>query len=249
MTTLIFPTFENKEAGRWAPDGRGNGTHVAVGGPLPPAQLSKEEKAAKKAAEKEAKAAEKAAKDKAKAMKAIIKEGGKKGVEIAGAADMGGLDFFCTNMNEPKGVVENMIASMHAMNKEPDPEEEEMKGGSGHVGKMIFSGTDECDNAQCVAVAYVPEDKQGKVNAKEWMEHVLAQYPPTGELVGEANAGWAVGIVKHVPDQGRFLLKDKDTMLPTAREYLKSKGAIPEKEQDDDDDMDWLGDAEEEIEW
>ena len=26
----------------------------------------------------------------------VIKEGGKKGVEIEGASDMGGLEFFCT---------------------------------------------------------------------------------------------------------------------------------------------------------
>ena len=33
----------------------------------------------------------------------IIKEGGKKGVEIEGASDMGGLDFFCTTMELPDG--------------------------------------------------------------------------------------------------------------------------------------------------
>merc|ERR1712087_542651 len=31
-----------------------------------------------------------------KKMKKVIKEGGKRGVEIEGAADMGGLQFFCT---------------------------------------------------------------------------------------------------------------------------------------------------------
>ena len=31
----------------------------------------------------------------------IVKEGGKKGVEIEGASDMGGLDFFCTTMELP----------------------------------------------------------------------------------------------------------------------------------------------------
>merc|ERR1711920_382937 len=36
-----------------------------------------------------------------KKMKKIIKEGGKRGVEIEGAADMGGLQFFCTTMDEP----------------------------------------------------------------------------------------------------------------------------------------------------
>merc|ERR1712232_1364744 len=113
---------------------------------------------------------------------------------------MGGLDFFCSNMKEPKGNVDLLIASMNAMNKEIDPNDEEAKGGAGHVGKMIFSPTDECDDAQVAAVAYVPADKQGTVNAKEWMENVLSQHAPTGKLVGEANAGWAVGVVTHSPD-------------------------------------------------
>merc|ERR1711862_80495 len=112
---------------------------------------------------------------------------------------MGGLEFFCSNMKEPKGNLDLLIASMNAMNKEPDPEEEEMKGGSGHVGKMIFSSSDEGDDAQCAAVGYVPADKQGKINAKEWMEEVMKSFQPTGVIVGEANAGWACAIVKHSP--------------------------------------------------
>ena len=32
------------------------------------------------------------------------RQGGKKGVEIEGASDMGGLDFFCTTMDLPDGV-------------------------------------------------------------------------------------------------------------------------------------------------
>lgn len=33
-----------------------------------------------------------------KKLKTVLKEGGKRGVEIEGAADMGGLQFFCTMM-------------------------------------------------------------------------------------------------------------------------------------------------------
>lgn len=46
---------------------------------------------------------EKAAKDKAKLIAKVVKEGGKKGVEIEGAADMGGLEFFCTTIESPEG--------------------------------------------------------------------------------------------------------------------------------------------------
>lgn len=34
----------------------------------------------------------------------MIKEGGKRGVEIEGAADMGGLMFFCTSVDQPEAL-------------------------------------------------------------------------------------------------------------------------------------------------
>ena len=71
----------------------------------------------------EAKAAADAKKAADKALKALIKEGGKKGVEIEGASDMGGLDFFCTTMELPDGDVELLLMSMDAMNavRAPSP--------------------------------------------------------------------------------------------------------------------------------
>merc|ERR1712117_835162 len=87
-------------------------------------------------AEKSAEDLEKERKDK---LKKVIKEGGKRGVEIVGAADMGGLQFFCTAVDFPDGDVELLVESMRAMNAKSDPREEERKGGSGHIGKMIFS--------------------------------------------------------------------------------------------------------------
>jgi formiminotetrahydrofolate cyclodeaminase len=51
----------------------------------------------------EEKTAAQAAKDAEKLRAKVIKEGGKKGVEIEGASDMGGLDFFCTTMELPEG--------------------------------------------------------------------------------------------------------------------------------------------------
>merc|ERR1719291_950836 len=87
---------------------------------------------------------EKPPEDPAKKLKKVIKEGGKRGVEIEGAADMGGLQFFCTSVDEPEGDVELLEKCVGAMNAKSDPTEEERKGGSGHVDKMIFSaGTEQ----------------------------------------------------------------------------------------------------------
>ena len=68
-----------------------------------------------------------------------LKEGGKKGVEIEGASDMGGLDFFCTTIESPDGDVDLLQMAMTAMNAEPVEGAEDRKGCSGRVGKMVFS--------------------------------------------------------------------------------------------------------------
>ena len=73
-----------------------------------------------------------------KLLKTVIKEGGKKGVEIEGAAEMGGLDFLCTTIESPEGDRSLLLTAMQAMNANPDPLAEERKGCSGFVGKMIF---------------------------------------------------------------------------------------------------------------
>merc|ERR1712129_422324 len=116
---------------------------------------------------------EKMKKDK---LKKVIKEGGKRGVEIEGAADMGGLQFFCTAVELPDGDLELLLESMTAMNHKSDPTEEERKGGSGHIGKMIFSA----GTQQLAIVAYVPEEKQSVLSCEDWLQVVLGIH--SGEI-------------------------------------------------------------------
>merc|ERR1719436_2133559 len=104
-----------------------------------------------------------------KKLKKVIKEGGKRGVEIDGAADMGGLQFFCTSVDEPEGDLELLKTCMDAMNAESDPTEEERKGGSGRIGKMIFSAGDH----QLAILAYVPDALKDSIDATEWLKKVL----------------------------------------------------------------------------
>merc|ERR1712086_366215 len=116
-------------------------------------KAKKEQGDAPEEAEKEMTPGEKAEARK-KQLKKVIKEGGKRGVEIEGAADMGGLQFFCTSVDEPDGDLALLDMCMKAMNQENKPDEEERKGCSGHVGKMIFSaGVD-----QLALVAYLPKE-------------------------------------------------------------------------------------------
>jgi len=216
------------------------------------------EKEEAKAADPAADAA-KAAKEREKFLAKVIKEGGKKGVEIEGASDMGGLDFFCTTMELPEGDLEYLELSMLAMNAEPDPEAEDRKGCSGHIGKMIFSASVE----QLALVAYVPAGEfnksADKVDVTAWMNHVLDAIKPgevtkpafstisripdkkTGDILtgtdGKINGKVVVAVAKSNPEAGKFALKDKDAAMAAAFAYLRSKGAFPEDNDEDSDEM------------
>merc|ERR1711870_147190 len=163
---------------------------------------AQEKKEAEKAKEPEA---PKPPEDPAKKMKKVIKEGGKRGVEIEGAADMGGLQFFCTSVDEPEGDIELLVQCVNAMNAKSDPTEEERKGGSGHIGKMVFSAGLE----QLAIVAYVPEAKQGELVCEEWLSAVLANFG--GQVVSSAK-DVCTGVVKTDSDKNVFPLKIREPM-------------------------------------
>jgi hypothetical protein len=198
---------------------------------------------ATKEAAKEERAAMEAAKAREKLVKGVVKEGGKKGVEIEGASDMGGLDFFCTTMELPEGDVELLSLAMDAMNAEPDPEAEDRKGCSGHVGKMIFSAGVE----QLALVAYVPDKAHNKsaekVDVAEWMTSVLkavggtVMMKPPAPATSPAGGAYVIAVIKGDKEAGKFPLKDKDAAMAAAFSYLRSKGAFPEDNDDDSDEM------------
>jgi len=190
---------------------------------------SKDKKEKNKPAQEEAPPAEedleKARKDK---LKKVIKEGGKRGVEIEGAADMGGFQFFCTAVEFPDGDEEMLFESMEAMNAKSDENAEERKGGSGHIGKMIFSAGAE----QLAVVAYVPEEKQSTLSCEEWLKAVLGSQ--AGELM-KAASDICIGRVKTDADKGIFPLKIREPMILEANNFLRRKGLFPEDDSDDDE--------------
>jgi hypothetical protein len=192
---------------------------------------TKEIKKAKEAQDKKKaeEPAEKAPEDPAKKLKKVLKEGGKRGVEIEGAADMGGLQFFSTSVDEPDGDVDLLRKSMEAMNAKSDPTEEERKGGSGHVGKMIFSAGTE----QLAIVAYVPEAKQAELSCEEWINKVLAAQP-NGKLVQSAK-DICTGFIPADPNKGIFPLKFRESLIMESNNFLRAKGLFPDADDDSEE--------------
>jgi len=196
-----------------------------------------------------------------KLLKTVMKEGGKRGVEIEGAADMGGLKFFCTVIDKPDGDVTLLIESVKAMNAKSDPSEEERKGGAGKLGKMIFS----CSADKLAIVAYCPKDQsddfeksEGKEGscATQWLKKVLATILGSEEQAtlmhkeGRAEVKNFEGISEHnwasvsvVPsadekeNKNLFPMKIRDPAITAANAYLKERGLFPDDDSDDDDEV------------
>merc|ERR1712137_989221 len=161
-------------------------------------------------------------------LKKVVKEGGKRGVEIEGAADMGGLEFFCTSVDEPDGDMDLLLECMKAMNAKSDPNEEERKGGSGHIGKMIFSA----GTSQLAMVAYLPEAKEGAIDCIEWLKATFASNG--GEVLDGSTPMLAKGVIAADPEKGKFPLKIKEPSITEAINYLKAKGVFPDQDDSDD---------------
>jgi len=195
-----------------------------------------QEKKEKEGAEKPEEEKEKPKEDPDKKLKKVIKEGGKRGVEIEGAADMGGLQFFCTSVDEPEGDCDLLLKSVEAMNEKSDPTEEERKGGSGAIGKMVFSaGTD-----QLAMVAYVPEDKQGKgeggaLVCEEWLQKLCSMWD--GGKVTTSGKTYSVGIIPTNGEKNIFPLKIRESLILEANNFLRKLKLFPEDNGDDSDEM------------
>jgi hypothetical protein len=168
-----------------------------------------------------------------KKMKKIVKEGGKRGVEIEGAADMGGLQFFCTMVEEPQGDADFLYESLKAMNFKSDPSEEERKGGSGRIGKMLVSKSQ--DDSKLALAAYCPPSKQDQLKADDWMNDILKALGGGTLIYGDASTAKAE--IANDSEKGLFVMKLKDNAITESINYLKSKGLFPDKTDDSDDEF------------
>jgi len=188
---------------------------------------------------------------KAKALAKIHKMGGKRGVEIEGQADLGGLQFFCNAMNDaPFGAdLDTLVEGVRAMNFESDPSEEERKGGSGKIGKAIFSSD---DSALCI-VAYVPSEKSQACDAVEWLKEICLKCMQNSSTAGCDSATFKAVVeasvaaggkatfakAKIVTDSGKglFPIKMKDAAIGAAYAYLRERDLFPTDDDEDDDDF------------
>lgn len=153
----------------------------------------------------------------AKLVKAAVKEGGKKGVDISGLSDMGGVKFYHLALESCEGNVHLIKAAMEGMNVEVDETADERKGGAGDIGKMLLSAS----NTELILYCHVPDHLQSTLTPAAWMaevgKHVDAE-------VKETTKNTVLAVAKGNPDKQRYPLKMRDLVSGVGYQFLRQKG-------------------------
>lgn len=160
-----------------------------------------------------------------------MKEGGKKGIDLSGVADMGGVSFFNLAVESADGDMVLLEEVLKGANMEVDETAEERKGGAGELGKIFLSAGD----AALAIIAHVPKalGEAKNVTVKEWVTALTA--PLSGvEVVGESDEVMKV-IVKADTQKGAFPLKMRDEAISAGVAFLRQKGLLPANDSSDDE--------------
>lgn len=188
--------------------------------------MSKKEKAA---AEK----AEKAAKEEEKKQKAAIKEGGKKGQDLIGMCDLGGMKYFTVAMEKCEGRWDLLEAAMGGACKEVDEGGDDRKGGAGGLGVCFMS----CDEKNdCKMLMHVPKELQSTLSIEEWAKTMVEDPAVLGEIVSVSDDGETLkAIAKTNVDKQLFPLKQRDAAINASFAMLRKKGLVADDDSDEDD--------------
>jgi hypothetical protein len=152
-----------------------------------------------------------------KLLKSAKKEGNKLGIDLVGASEMGGTEFFCTTIVNAEGHFDLLTAAKDSMLEEL----------TASVGVILVSAGVPTLSCWCV----VPEDKADVVPADEWLG--TAVKAAGGELHEGATKTHASAVIH--PKEGEFAIKLKDTLIAAALNVLRAKGKLADDSSDSGD--------------
>jgi len=213
-------------------------------------QAKKEAKMAAKAAAK-AKAAEdaknapaepkmskeekKAADAAAKATKAAHKEGGKKGQDLCGMNEMGGMAYFTVTMENCEGKWDLVETAMKAANTPVDESGDERKGGAQNLAKCFLSAD---AGAHVLLLFSAPLGAQTELTLKDWADEMLGSPEVRGEILETTEVDGVTqikAIAKQNSEYELFPLKQRDAAINTSFAMLKKLKLVMEEEEEEVD--------------
>eukprot|EP00919_Chromeraceae_sp_WS-2016_P037710 GHVR01090037.1.p1 GENE.GHVR01090037.1~~GHVR01090037.1.p1 ORF type:complete len:175 (+),score=62.92 GHVR01090037.1:43-567(+) len=171
-----------------------------------------------------------------KQIKASLKEGGKKGVDLSGINDMGGISFFTLSMESPDGNMDLLKKCMEGANLEVDEAAEDRKGGAGNIAKAFLSSGEQ----ELSIIVDMPTCLADKIDKDEWMK-VMLEAAKAGEVV-EKTDRYTTAVIKKEGEI--FPIKARDLCVAASFTFLRSKGVVPEPADDD-----WDPSADSGLEW
>lgn len=167
--------------------------------------------------------------------KACFKEGGKKGIDLSGMNDLGGVKYFNVVVETPCGKMDMLEKVLQGMNQEVDETAEERRGGAGELGKMLLSAG-EGDSNVLALLCFIPKalaEATPTVTADAWMDTLVEA--AGGTVVSREKDGDVVKVVIAGDSaKGLFCLKMRDAAQTAGFAYLRANGLLPADDSDDD---------------
>lgn len=163
-----------------------------------------------------------------KQIKAALKEGGKKGQDIAGMNAMGGVKFYHIAVDSAPSSMKLLEKILEGFNKEVDETAEERKGGAGDLGKVLLCASDDV----LLFLCHVPKELSGEINQAEWFNTVTSAVDAT--MLESSDPTVMKAELRADAEKGIFPLKLRDNAINAGYNYLVSKQLIRPEESDDD---------------
>lgn len=166
------------------------------------------------------------------AEKISVKEGGKKGIDIGGMSDLGGVKFFNVVLESANGELALMDAVLKGMNAEVDESAEERRGGAGHLGKMLLSAGDKTVALLC----NIPKELAAQyehVKMAAWMDKLVEA--AGGKVVSREETDEVVKVlIEGDVSKELFPLKMRDAAQTAGFAFLRESNLLPADDSDDD---------------
>jgi len=181
-----------------------------------------------------------------KTQKAAQKEGGKKGQDLAGMRDIGGMTYFTVNMECCLGEWGMLELAMAGADKKIDPDGDDRKGGAEDLIKC-FMDIDQKKNEVIMLISgkrSIAEEKGLAI--KDWVSHFLADTMVRGEIEDEKEVDGVItirAVAKANPEFELFPLKQRDAAMNVSFQLLKSKQLVASDSSGSEVDMGDLGEA------
>ena len=176
-----------------------------------------------------------------KKLAASRKEGAKKGQDLSGLEDMGGVRYFHVALESCDGEFPLVEEAMAGANTPVNPNSEERKGGAQNIGKAFFSAS---QDTLCIYL-HVPEAvseakaSEAVVTVQEWFEMIINCLPKGYKVLEsppkEESFGFAKIEVRRSECEGEvFPLKLRDEVIGLGFAFLREKGVVPEDDDSSD---------------